>query len=147
LTAALDELREYVRGIHPAVLMKGGLAPALKALARRSTVPVEVHVDLAARLPEGVELGAYYIISEALTNAAKHANASRVDIGVRESDGLLLITVRDDGAGGARFVPGSGLVGLNDRVEALGGRLTVESPHDAGTTLKVEVPLAAATSI
>jgi GAF domain-containing protein len=144
LTAALSELREYVRGIHPAVLVKGGLVPALKALARRSTVPVELDLQVADRLPERIELGAYYVISEALTNAAKHANASRVDIGVEEADGLLRLTVGDDGSGGARFVPGSGLVGLKDRVEALGGRLSLESPPGAGTILMVEVPLATA---
>ena len=142
LTIAFDELREYARGIHPAVLMKGGLAPALKALARRSTVPVELDVQIAARLPERIELGAYYVISEALTNAAKHASATRLDIGVEEADGLLRLTVRDDGTGGARYMPGSGLVGLKDRVEALGGRLSVDSPPGAGTTLQVEIPLA-----
>jgi GAF domain-containing protein len=147
LTAALDELREYVRGIHPAVLVKGGLAPALKALGRRSTVPVELEVHVAARPPERIELGAYYIISEALTNAAKHARASRVDIGVEDAGGILRLTVHDDGTGGARFMPGSGLVGLKDRVEALGGTLVVESPPGAGTTLRVEVPLAAPRSV
>ena len=121
--------------------MKGGLAPALKALARRSTVPVELEVRIADRLPERVELGAYHIISEALTNAAKHANATRVAIGVEEADSVLRLTVRDDGVGGARFVPGSGLVGLRDRVEALGGRLSVASSPGVGTTLQVELPL------
>jgi signal transduction histidine kinase len=146
LMVAQEELREYVRGIHPAVLVKGGLAPALKALARRSTVPVELEVHTAARLPERIELGAYYVISEALTNAAKHANAARVDIAVEEADGLLRLVVRDDGIGGARFVPGSGLVGLKDRVAALGGRLSVESPPGGGTTLEVEIPLAGGSS-
>ncbi len=146
LTVAQDELREYARGIHPAVLKKGGLAAALKALARRSTVPVELHVQIAARLPERTELGSYYIISEALTNAAKHANPSRVDIEVVEADGLLCLVVRDDGTGGAQLVPGSGLVGLKDRVAALGGRLSVESPPGGGTTIDVEIPIAGGTS-
>jgi signal transduction histidine kinase len=129
-----------------AVLVKGGLTPALRALARRSTVPVELETYLGARLPERVELGAYHVVSEALTNAAKHANATRVDIRVEETDGALRLTVRDDGTGGARFVPGSGLVGLKDRVEALGGKLSVESPGGAGTTLQVEIPLAGRSS-
>jgi signal transduction histidine kinase len=143
LTIALDELREYARGIHPAVLVKGGLAPALKALARRSTVPVEIDVHVDGRLPERIEVGAYHITSEALTNAAKHASASSVAISVEEVDGILRMSVRDDGVGGARFVPGSGLVGIKDRVEALGGRLLVESPPDSGTTLRVEIPIRA----
>jgi len=147
LTDALDELREYVRGIHPAVLVKGGLNPALRALARRSTVPVVLDLHVATRPPERIELSAYYIVSEALTNAAKHANASRVDIGVDETDDFLRLIVRDDGVGGARFVPGSGLVGLKDRVEALGGTLTLESPPGGGTALLVEVPMPAATFV
>jgi GAF domain-containing protein len=147
LTAALEELREYVRGIHPAVLMKGGLGPALRALARRSTIPVDLVVRVEGRLAERIELGAYYVVSECLTNAAKHANASRVDIAVEEADGLLKLSVRDDGVGGARFVSGSGLVGLKDRVEALGGRLAVESPAGAGTTLHAEIPLGVPTPV
>jgi len=143
LTVALDELREYARGIHPAILMKGGLAPALRALARRSTVPVELQVHPVTRLPQRIELGAYYVVSEALTNAAKHADASRVSIAVKEADGFVRMSVRDDGTGGARFVPGSGLIGLKDRVEALGGRLSVESVPRTGTTLEVEIPLGA----
>jgi len=143
LTAAQDVLREYARGIHPAVLVKGGLAPALRALARRSTVPVELDLQLGARLPERIELGAYYVVSEALTNAAKHAGASSVAISAAEADGILRLTVRDDGVGGARFVPGSGLVGIKDRVEALGGLLSLESSPGSGTTLRVEIPLTA----
>ena len=143
LTIALDELRDYARGIHPAVLVKGGLAPAMRALARRSVVPVELELHLGARLPQRIELGAYYLISEALTNAAKHADASSVAVSADEAGGVLRLCVRDDGVGGATFVPGSGLVGVKDRVAALGGLLVVESPPGLGTTLRVEIPLSA----
>jgi signal transduction histidine kinase len=143
LVEALDELREIARGIHPAVLAQNGLRPALKALARRSAVPVRLQVDVEGRLPEHLEVAAYYVVSEALTNAAKHASASVVDVGVTVDDGLLKVRVLDDGRGGARLDQGSGLVGLHDRVEALGGRLTLGSPPDGGTTLEAELPLGA----
>ena len=142
LTDALDELREFARGIHPAILAEGGLGPALRALARRSEVPVELDVRTSGRLPEPVEVAAYYVASEALTNAAKHAMASVVAVEVEEADGSLRISVRDDGVGGADCAGGSGLVGLKDRVEALGGRISVESPPGAGTSIEVELPLA-----
>ncbi len=141
LTDALDELREFARGIHPVILTEGGLGPALKGLARRSAVPVELDVRAMGRLREPVEVAAYYVVSEALTNAAKHANASSVAVGVEAADGVLRISVRDDGAGGARFAHGTGLVGLKDRVEALGGRIWLESPSGAGTSLEAELPL------
>jgi signal transduction histidine kinase len=141
LVEALDELREIARGIHPAVLAQNGLRPALKALARRSPVPVRLEVDVDGRLPEQIEVAAYYVVSEALTNAAKHASASVVDVGVTAADGVLKVRVVDDGRGGARLDQGSGLVGLHDRVEALGGRLRLGSPPAGGTTLQAELPL------
>jgi signal transduction histidine kinase len=127
LTDTLDELREYARGIHPAVLADGGLAPSLKALARRSLVPVVLNVRAGARLPERAEVTAYYVVSEALANAAKHAQASAVGVTVDVADGTLRLSVSDDGVGGADPGRGSGLVGLNDRVAAAGGTLIVHS--------------------
>jgi len=141
LEGVLDELREMARGIHPAILAKGGLAPALKTLARRWTVPVELDVRVVARLPERVEVATYYVVSEALTNAAKHAQASLVNVEVETVEGALRLCVRDDGVGGADPIRGSGLVGLKDRVEALGGAITIHSPPGSGTTLRVELPL------
>lgn len=141
LTAALDELRELSRGIHPAILTAGGLRPAIKALARRATVPVDLDLDLPSRLPDPVEVAAYYVVSEALANTAKHANASTVHIRLHVRDDHLHLTVRDDGEGGAAPGDGSGLIGLTDRVEALGGTLIVTSPRGDGTTLIIELPL------
>jgi signal transduction histidine kinase len=141
LTRVLDELRETARGIHPAILAEGGLGPALKTLARRSPIPVEVDVRPEARLPEPIEVATYYVVSEALTNAAKHANASVVHVDVEAVDGVLHVSIQDDGSGGADSARGTGLVGLKDRVEALGGTLSVQSPPGAGTSVHVELPL------
>lgn len=141
LVAALDELREVSRGIHPAILSEGGLVPALKALTRRASVPASLDADLATRLPPPVEVAAYYLVSEALTNTAKHANASTVHIVAHLRDGHLRLTIHDDGDGGASATSGSGLIGLTDRVEALGGTLTIISPPGEGTTLAVELPV------
>lgn len=141
LTVALDELRELSRGIHPAILTEGGLAPALKALARRSPVPSEVSVDIPARLSERVEVCAYFVVSEALANTAKHAAASEVWIDARVIADSLDVSVRDDGKGGAELTHGSGLAGLVDRVEALGGTISVTSPPGEGTTLEMVLPL------
>jgi len=141
---ALDELREISRGIHPAILSEGGLGPALKVLARRSAIPVEVDLKIESRLPAQVEVAAYYVVSEALTNTAKHARASVAHVNVRPRDGRLHVSVRDDGAGGADPAQGSGLIGLTDRVQALGGTITVHSPVGEGTTLQVDLPLAPA---
>jgi signal transduction histidine kinase len=141
LTNALDDLREISRGIHPAILSEGGLAPAVKALARRSPVPVEVAVDLPARLAESVEVGAYYVVSEALANTAKHARASVAYVDLRAYDGNLQLSVRDDGVGGADVTRGSGLTGLADRVQALGGAISITSPTGQGTTLRVTIPI------
>jgi signal transduction histidine kinase len=143
---ALDELGEIARGIHPAVLAERGLAPALKTLARRSAIPVDLQVHVEQRLPEPVEVSAYYVIAEALSNAAKHARASTVSVQTEVADDVLLLTVRDDGDGGAGFTRGTGLAGLKDRVEALGGRIFLDSPRGAGTSLRVELPLTPSTA-
>jgi signal transduction histidine kinase len=140
--ATLDELRSLARGIHPAVLSEEGLGPALRALARRAAVPVELGDLDDERLPAPVETAAYYVAAEALANAAKHAGASRVQVRVaRTDDGRAAIEVIDDGAGGADAA-GSGLRGLRDRVEALEGRLTVSSPAGEGTRVRAEFPCA-----
>jgi signal transduction histidine kinase len=141
LVAALDDLREISRGIHPAALATGGLGPALKPLARRSPLPVELEINLDGRLPDHVEVAAYYVIAEALTNAVRHARPTAVWIAADVVDGRLRLTVRDDGIGGADSTRGSGLTGLIDRVEALGGLITVHSPPGEGTTLQVWLPL------
>jgi signal transduction histidine kinase len=141
LAEVLDELREISRGIHPASLSRGGLERALRALARRSAVPVEVNLRAVRRLPEHVEVAAYYVVSEALTNAAKHAKASVVTVELDAPGASLRLAIRDDGIGGADLGQGSGLVGLTDRIEALGGTLEVTSPTGSGTTLLIEVPL------
>jgi signal transduction histidine kinase len=142
LTGALDDLRELSRGIHPAILSEGGLVPALKALARRSAVPVELHLSVDERLADHVEVGAYYVVSEALTNAAKHARASIVEVNAHVHDGRLQLTIGDDGVGGADPARGSGLTGLADRVAALGGTIAITSPPGRGTSLRVELPVA-----
>jgi signal transduction histidine kinase len=143
VTGALEELHEIARGLHPAVLTESGLHPALRALARRSAVPVDLTVRAGGRLPEPVETAAYYAVSEALTNAAKHAHASaaEVEVEVATGGGVLHVRVRDDGRGGADLTGGSGLVGLKDRVEALGGSLSLHSPPGAGTALEIALPL------
>jgi len=141
LDDVLDDLRETARGLHPVMLTRGGLGPALKALARRSPVPVELDVRTQERLAEPVEVAAYFVVAEALTNAAKHAHASLVRIEADVLDGDLRVSVEDDGVGGANPARGSGLVGLTDRVEALGGKLTLRSPPAGGTTLRIDLPL------
>jgi signal transduction histidine kinase len=141
LNGALEELQELSRGIHPAILSEGGLGPALRTLARRSAVPVQLQVGMEGRLPERVEVAAYYVVAEALTNVAKHAGASVVQLEVDTEDGLLRLGVRDDGVGGADPARGSGLVGLKDRVEATGGTLRVDSRAGQGTSLLVELPI------
>ncbi|WP_345133242.1 GAF domain-containing sensor histidine kinase [Dactylosporangium darangshiense] len=143
LTEALDDLREIARGIHPAILAEGGLVPALKALARRSSVPVELNIRTSVRLPEPLEVSAYYVVAEGLTNVAKHARASVATVTVEVVDEQVRVSVRDDGTGGATFT-GSGLVGLKQRVEMLGGRISLDSPPGAGTILQAELPLTVA---
>jgi signal transduction histidine kinase len=142
LADAVAELQELSRGIHPAILSHGGLGPALRTLARRSTIPVELDVGTETRLPESIEVAAYYVVSEALANAAKHAQASRVEVSLVLSDGSTLLSIRDDGVGGADPAHGSGLVGLADRVEALGGSVRISSRPGDGTQITAELPLA-----
>jgi signal transduction histidine kinase len=141
LSDVLDEIREISHGIHPAILTEGGLGPALKALTRRSPVPVELDMHTWHRLPGRVEVAAYYLVSEALTNAAKHSQASVVHVEVAAKDRVVLLAIRDDGIGGADPAHGSGLVGLSDRVEALGGRIRLSSPAGGGTSLHVTIPV------
>jgi signal transduction histidine kinase len=141
LDAAVADLQEIARGIHPATLSRGGLGPALRALARRSTIPVHLSIATDARMPEPIEVAAYYVTSEALANAAKHARPSQVEISVAVHDGRLLLSVRDDGIGGADPARGSGLVGLTDRVQALGGTVRVSSPLSEGTCITAELPV------
>jgi signal transduction histidine kinase len=140
LTEALAELREMARGIHPSILTQEGLDPALAFLAERSPLPVKVNVCLDRRLPQEVEGTAYFVVSEALTNAAKHSAASRVTVEGRVHDGRLVIDVIDNGCGGADGHRGSGLQGLADRLATLDGRLTVDSPQGGGTRLRAEIP-------
>jgi signal transduction histidine kinase len=144
LGAGLDELRELARGIHPAVLTERGLDAALDALAARAPLPVEVAGRLGGRVPEAVEIAAYFAVSEALVNVAKYAAATHATVRVEHRGGRLVVEVADDGIGGARPEAGSGLRGIADRAGALDGRLEVDSPPGAGTRVRVEVPCAAA---
>jgi signal transduction histidine kinase len=141
LVAAVEDLQEISRGIHPAILSKGGLAPALQALAHRSAIPVDLDIKADLRLAEPIEVAAYFVASEALANAAKHSEASRIDLSLRQRDDSLVLSVRDDGVGGADAAGGSGLVGLADRVEALGGSIRVSSRPGEGTQITAELPL------
>ena len=143
LQTSLSELRELARGIHPAVLTERGLEPALRALTARVPVPVELDVEADRRLPSPVESAAYFVVSEALANVAKYAQASYASVAVRRRNGHVTVEVRDDGIGGAALGAGSGLRGLADRVAALDGTLRVHSPAGAGTRLQAEIPLAA----
>jgi signal transduction histidine kinase len=142
LKTAVDGLRELSQGIHPAELTAGGLSPALKALGRRSAVRVELDVPFEDRLPDQVEVAAYYTVSEALTNASKHADATRVWVSLSIEDDVLSLSVRDDGVGGADPRRGSGLTGLRDRIEALGGKIRIESQTGSGTVIEVDIPVA-----
>ena len=139
---ALRELRDLVRGIHPAVLSDRGLDAALSALAARNPVPVAISVDLGERPPFSIETAAYFVVAEALANVAKHSRASSCAVRVARRDGVLQVEVTDDGVGGADPGQGTGLVGLERRVRALDGRLVVESPAGAGTRLRAEIPCA-----
>ena len=141
LADAAAELQEFSRGIHPAILSERGLGPALRTLARRSAVPVDLDLTADARYPEPVEVAAYYVASEALANAMKHARASRLEMSLVTRRGSLLLTVRDDGIGGADPARGSGLAGLTNRVEALGGSIRLDSVAEAGTHITVDLPL------
>jgi signal transduction histidine kinase len=140
LTSASADLRELARGIHPAILSKGGLGPALKMLARRCTIPVTLHLELDGPLPESAEVAAYYVVAEAITNTTRHAKASGMDIDALVTGSELVLSIRDDGSGGADSSKGSGLIGLIDRVEALGGHVQIASPPGGGTSLHVAIP-------
>jgi signal transduction histidine kinase len=142
LGVALAELRELTQGIRPAILVERGLAAALDDLSRLAALPVRLEIAVGGRLPEQVESAGYFVASEALANAAKHSHASEVRLVASQEDGVLVLEIADDGIGGAATSGGSGLRGLADRVEALGGRLTVSSPPGRGTTLRAEIPCA-----
>jgi signal transduction histidine kinase len=142
LAAAQQELQDLSRGLHPSILVDAGLGPAVRALARRSKLPVRIQMRADGRFPSTFEATAYYVAAEAFTNAAKHARASAVDIVVERTDGSLTVQVRDDGVGGADTTRGSGLIGLRDRVEAVGGTMTLNSPSGGGTVLTVLLPVA-----
>jgi signal transduction histidine kinase len=141
LNGLSEELREISHGLHPAILSRGGLGPAIETLARRATIPVTLDVEKHPRLAESVEVAAYYVVAEAFTNAAKHAQASQLTVTLNVDDENLHVLVRDDGVGGADSNNGSGLIGLTDRVEALGGQLDISSPAGNGTTLRATIPL------
>ncbi len=143
LAGTRQEIRDLSRGLHPAILSEAGLGPAVRALARRSPLPVRVHIRADGRLPGPCEATAYYVAAEAFSNAAKHAAASAVDIRIERAHGTLTVEVHDDGAGGADTTRGSGLIGLRDRVEAVGGTMTLDSPAGDGTTLTVRLPVTA----
>jgi signal transduction histidine kinase len=143
LAAISEDLQEIARGIHPAILSKGGLGPALNTLARRSGVPVKLDLRLRRELVESAEVAAYYVVAEALTNAAKHARATEVTVCVEVDGANLRLSIQDDGIGGAHAGKGSGLAGLTDRVEALGGQIEIASYTGNGTALLVEIPLEA----
>jgi signal transduction histidine kinase len=140
MSSALNELRELSRGIHPGILTDRGLAPALDDLVMRLRMPVEVDVALTERLPARVESTAYYLVSEGLTNVAKYAHATRAHVRVTRENGAALVEISDDGAGGADPAKGTGLRGLRDRVEALGGRFAIASSQGHGTTIRAELP-------
>jgi signal transduction histidine kinase len=139
---AMVELRDLVRGIHPSVLTERGLDAAISGLAERCPVPVTVDVSAAAPIPRAVETAAYYVVAEALTNAGKHAGATGASVAIHVDGSRLIVEVCDDGSGGAQRVPGSGLEGLAQRVEALDGRLTIESPDGGPTAIRAELPCA-----
>jgi len=141
LADAVEDLQEISRGIHPAILARGGLGAALRMLAARSPIPVHLDLDLEARLPEPVEVAAYYVASEALANTAKHSQATRIEVSLAQRSGQVLLMIRDDGVGGASVDRGSGLVGLTDRVEALGGSIRVDSSTGGGTRITAELPV------
>jgi PAS domain S-box-containing protein len=142
LTGVLHDLQEISRGIHPAILSEGGLGPALKTLARRCSVPVNLDVAVERRPPDSVEVAAYYVVAEALTNAAKYAHASQVNVYAETKDAALYLSIQDDGIGGADSRKGSGLIGLKDRVEVLGGHMKIVSPPGSGTSLHITIPVA-----
>jgi signal transduction histidine kinase len=141
LKLALEELRELARGLHPAVLSDRGLEPALQSLANRAPFPVEIAGVPPLRLDEGVEAAIYYVVAESLTNAAKHASATEARVEISTTNGEVVVEIRDNGSGGASMDRGSGLRGLADRIEALGGRLDMKSPCGGGTVVRTTLPV------
>jgi signal transduction histidine kinase len=141
LESVLEEVRELSRGLHPPLLSRRGLGPSVAALARRSPIPVDLQVDLPERPPEEIEIAAYYVISEALTNSVRHSQAASISIKVVSDGERLQATIADDGVGGAEPSLGSGLIGLVDRVDALGGRIVIASPPRQGTAISIELPV------
>jgi signal transduction histidine kinase len=141
LNGVFTSLQEVSQGIHPPIMSKGGLGASIKSLARRSAIPVELNLNISRRLPEPTEVAAYYIVSEALANAAKHAQATMVHVSAEAEDAVFRLSVQDDGIGGASLGKGSGLIGLQDRIEALGGHMEVVSPSRHGTALLVKIPI------
>jgi signal transduction histidine kinase len=141
LKLALEELRELARGLHPAVLSDHGLEPALRSLANRAPFPVEVVGAPSSRLDEGIEAAVYYVVAESLTNALKHADPSEARVELEATDSEISVAIRDNGTGGASMHAGSGLRGLADRVEALGGTFGLESPSGSGTAVRATIPL------
>jgi signal transduction histidine kinase len=143
LAEILEDLRRLAQGIHPAVLTEAGLEPALRTLARRCPLPVELDLDVPRRVPERIAVASYYLVSEALTNAAKHSQATVVHVRAEVRDRAVVLGVCDDGLGGADPAKGTGLVGLVDRVEVLGGVIAVSSARGQGTTIRATLPIAA----
>ena len=141
LKLALEELRELARGLHPAILTERGLAPALQSIATRAPFKVEINGVPHERLPAAIEAAIYYVVAESLTNAAKHAGASEARVELSTTGDTVTVEIRDNGGGGANLADGSGIRGLADRVEALGGRFELQSPVGAGTVVKAELPL------
>jgi signal transduction histidine kinase len=141
LESLLEDVRELSRGLHPPLLSRGGLRPSLRALARRSPIPVDLDIELQERPPEAIETALYYVASEALTNAIKHSQATTISITVETEHANLQATIADDGVGGAELTEGSGLMGLVDRVDALGGRFELDSPPGLGTRIAVFLPV------
>jgi signal transduction histidine kinase len=137
---AITELRDLARGIHPTLLRDEGLQTAVEALARRASIPVTVHGAVHGRLPDPIELAAYFVVSEALTNVAKHARATEASVVLDQEADVLCVTIVDDGVGGTRITPGSGLAGLRDRLDALDATLAIESRPGQGTTIRAELP-------
>jgi signal transduction histidine kinase len=141
LSGILTNLQEISRGLAPRILTTSGLPPALRSLARRSPVPVQLDVRIDGRLPEPIETAIYYTVSEALTNVTKHAQASEVGVRLAVENGTIRVGITDNGVGGAAVGAGCGLVGLQDRIETLEGRFQVSSPAGVGTSLLVDIPI------
>jgi len=141
LKLALEELRELARGLHPAILTERGLAPALQSIANRAPFKVAISGVPNERLPAVIEAAIYYLVAETLTNTAKHAGASQAEVQLSATGDTVTVEIRDDGSGGAQLSPGSGIRGLADRIEALGGRFDLRSPVGAGTVVRAELPL------